>query len=144
MEAPWSLGLQPVLIGSDSMFGLTVSLNSTASLHRVLLVIWSNLCNSNSLVDTIPYSINLTVSVDEFDKIFLFFNINFAVSLHFIELTLMYSTGDYKVVYNCGSSEVGYLAYLFILSGKYYTFRCTLHYRWLSRLHWLTFVEIVR
>ena len=63
------MGLQPVLIGSDSMFGLTISLSLTTSVHKVLLVILSELSDSNSLVQAIRYSINLTVSVDELDRI---------------------------------------------------------------------------
>ena len=59
------------------------SLISTASLHRELLVIRSELRDSSSLVHAIPYSINLIVSVDEFDKICSFVNIIFAVSLCF-------------------------------------------------------------
>ena len=110
MEAPWCLSLQPVLIRSDSVFRLTVSLNPTPSLHRVLLLIGSKLSDSNSLMHGIPYSINLTVSVYEFNKICLFVNIIFAVSLHFIKLTLIYGTCDYKVVLSFRSSEVTHSA----------------------------------
>ena len=40
-------------------------------------------------MDTVPYSINLMVSVDKFDKICSFINIIFAASLHFIKFTLI-------------------------------------------------------
>ena len=56
----------------------------------------------------VPYSINLTVSVDKVDKIFSFVNIIFAVSLHYFlsNLLIIYGTGDYEMVHSCGSSEV--------------------------------------
>ena len=47
----------------------------------------------------ILYSINLTVCVDEFDKICQYY---FAVTLHFVKRTLMYGAGDYKMVHSCG------------------------------------------
>ena len=74
---------------SSNLAPCSALLNSTASLHRVQLVIRGKLNDSNSLVDTIPYSINLTVCVDKFDKICSFINIIFAVSLHSIKFTLI-------------------------------------------------------
>ena len=128
---------------SSNLAPCLASLNSTASLHRVLLVRWSKLSDSNSLVDTIPYSIYLMVSVDKYDKICLFSNIIFAVTLHFIKLTLIHIWYWWlRNVRSYGSSEVTHLTCVCTLSGMHYIFRCTLHYRWLSRLHWFTIVWI--
>ena len=53
----------------------------------------------------IPYNINLIVSVDNLTKL-VYLSIFFAVSLHFIKLTLYAAgaagAGDYKVVHSCG------------------------------------------
>ena len=68
------------------------------------------------------------VSVDGFDKIRSFINVTFAVSLHFIKLTLIYGTGDYEVIHSCGSSEVRHLGCMciFIRYIIYYQIHCTL------------------
>ena len=80
--------------------------------------VWSEVSNSNSLVDTILYSINLTVSVDKFAKICSFINFTFAVSVYFIKLGLIHVTGDYEMVQSCRSNEVTHLVHVCILSGS--------------------------